>query len=161
MADHRGRMDTFWLLGRRCFRAWRQARLRSSERFARKEGGQSLVEFAIGVSLLLLLLAGVVDLGRGFYSYVVIANAAREGARYGASYPEGDIVGKVIAEAQDSGIALTAGDVSVTLTDPPKGFPVRVDVHHEFEPWVGAILDFLGLPGGKINLNTSAQMMVM
>ena len=133
-----------------------------SKMFTRRESGQSLVEFAIGVSLLLLILAGVVDLGRGFYSYVVIANAAREGARYGASFPEGDIVGKVIAEAQGSGITLTPADVSVTLLmDPPQGSPVRVDVHHEFEPWVGRILDFLGLEEGKVNLNSSAQMMVM
>ena len=134
-----------------------------SEMFLKRERGESLVEFAIGVSLLLLILAGVVDLGRGFYSYVVIANAAREGARYGASYPqdEGAIRGKVLAEAQGSGIALTPADVIVTLAPPPnKGSPVRVDVYYEFEPWVGTILGFL-LEEGKIDLNSWAQMMVM
>ena len=129
--------------------------------FTRQGRGQSLVEFAIGASLLLLLLAGVIDLGRGFYAYVVITNAAREGTRYGASYPEGDIVARVIAEADDSGVILTPGEVNVSFGNPPeepnpKGFPLRVDVHYEFEPFLGAIL---GLD--KIALNSSAQMMVM
>ena len=132
-----------------------------NEVFAREERAQSLVEFAIGVVLLLVILAGVIDLGRGFHAYVIITNAAREGARYGASYPEGDIKVKVIAEANGSGVILTTDEVNVSFLKPPeeanpKGFPVRVDVHYEFEPVLGAFLGLL-----KITLNSSAQMIVM
>ncbi len=54
---------------------------------ARKEKGQSLVELAIILPLLLLILLGIIDFGRVFYSYVTITNASREGARYGALHP--------------------------------------------------------------------------
>ena len=48
----------------------------------RRSGGQSLVEFAIALPILALLLAGTLELGRG-YSYAVAASdAARDGARY-------------------------------------------------------------------------------
>ena len=121
---------------------------------ARKESGQSLVEFALGVFLLLLILAGTIDLGRGFHGYLVISNSAREGARYGASYPNRDIVAKVINEAHGSGVILTEDDVYVTVS--PKGEPVHVGVHYEFSTLLGGVL---GLP--KITLNSSVQMMVM
>ena len=50
----------------------------------RKSSGQSLLEFAIILPILLLLVMGVFDLGGGIYYYSAIQNAAREGARYGA-----------------------------------------------------------------------------
>ena len=53
----------------------------------RRERGQSLVETAIVFPILLLLLAAVVDFGRAFDAYIVLTNAAREGARYGAIHP--------------------------------------------------------------------------
>ncbi len=49
--------------------------------------GQALVEFALVIPLLLLLVMGVFDLGRGIYAYNVVASAAREGARYGITEP--------------------------------------------------------------------------
>ena len=48
------------------------------------ETGQSLVEFAMVLPLFLVLLFGLVDFGRAFYSWIVITNGAREGARAGA-----------------------------------------------------------------------------
>lgn len=62
-------------------------------RFRRRnrKNGQSLVEFALVLPLLLVMVAGAVDLGRMFYSYVTIESAAREAAFYGASDPECDI----------------------------------------------------------------------
>ncbi|MBI5396676.1 MAG: pilus assembly protein [Verrucomicrobia bacterium] len=44
--------------------------------------GQSLVEFAIGLLVLLLLVFGVVDLGRAVFAYNSISHCAREGTRY-------------------------------------------------------------------------------
>ncbi len=54
---------------------------------ARHERGQSLVEFAIMVPVLLILLMGVVDLGRAYYTYLALRDAAAEGANFGAVYP--------------------------------------------------------------------------
>jgi len=50
--------------------------------------GQALVEMALLLPILLLLFAGLIELGFGFYNYLVVVNAAREGARYGAKMPE-------------------------------------------------------------------------
>lgn len=49
--------------------------------------GQSLVEFALTMPLLLLLFAGAADFGRVFYNFVALENAVKEGALYGARYP--------------------------------------------------------------------------
>ena len=46
--------------------------------------GQSLVEFALSSVVLLLLVGGLIDIGRGIYLSETIANAAREGARHAA-----------------------------------------------------------------------------
>lgn len=45
--------------------------------------GQSLVEFAILLPLLLLLLMGILEFGIMLNSYLTIHNSAREGARLG------------------------------------------------------------------------------
>lgn len=47
----------------------------------RRERGAALVEFAIVLPLFLLLIGGMVDFGRAFYTEVMLTNAAREGAR--------------------------------------------------------------------------------
>lgn len=51
---------------------------------ARKQRAQSLVEFAISSTVLVLLAMGLLDLSRAFYYSVNLQGAAREGARHGA-----------------------------------------------------------------------------
>jgi Flp pilus assembly protein TadG len=46
--------------------------------------GQSLVEFALSSVVLLLLVGGLVDIGRAIYITESLSSAAREGARHGA-----------------------------------------------------------------------------
>lgn len=46
--------------------------------------GQSLVEFALSSVVLLLLVGGLVDIGRAIYVTEALSSAAREGARHGA-----------------------------------------------------------------------------
>jgi Flp pilus assembly protein TadG len=48
-----------------------------------RERGQSLVEFALSSVVLLLLVGGLVDIGRAIYISEALSNAAREGARHG------------------------------------------------------------------------------
>jgi Flp pilus assembly protein TadG len=52
--------------------------------------GQSLVELAISLTVMLLLLAGAVTFGMALFSYVAIRDAAQEGALYGSMYPYTD-----------------------------------------------------------------------
>jgi Flp pilus assembly protein TadG len=53
---------------------------------AKRQRGQSLVEFAISSIVLLLLMMGLLDLSRAFYYAVNLDGSAREGARHGAWY---------------------------------------------------------------------------
>lgn len=53
-------------------------RARNSER------GIAIVEFAILVPALMMLLIGLIEMGRFAYYSIIVANAARAGAQYGA-----------------------------------------------------------------------------
>lgn len=55
---------------------------------ARNEQGQSLVEVAVSIAVLLILLAGIVDLGRMFFAFITMRDAAQEAAVYASAYPE-------------------------------------------------------------------------
>ena len=48
----------------------------------RKPRGQALVEFAIALPILILLVAGVLELGRGYGYAIATSDAARDAARY-------------------------------------------------------------------------------
>jgi hypothetical protein len=54
-----------------------------------KEYGQSMVELALTFSILMVLLAGTVDLGRAFFTWVAMRDAAQEGASYASTKPSG------------------------------------------------------------------------
>jgi len=45
--------------------------------------GQGTAEFALALALVVVLFLGALDMGRAFYAYIAIINAAREGARAG------------------------------------------------------------------------------
>src|SRR5579864_536332 len=47
-----------------------------------RSGGQSLVELAVTLPILILLVAGTLELGRGYSLAVATSDAARDGARY-------------------------------------------------------------------------------
>jgi len=47
-------------------------------------GGQALVEFAIALPVLIILVDGVLELGRGYAYAIATSDAARDGARYAA-----------------------------------------------------------------------------
>ncbi len=64
---------------------------RSTLPIRRIRKGQSIVEFALSSILIVLLLAGAVDFGRVFYTYVVVLNMAGEAATILAFYPDYDV----------------------------------------------------------------------
>ena len=53
----------------------------------KRERGQSLVEFAISLTAILILLAGAVDFGIALFHYIAMRDAAQEGALYGSMNP--------------------------------------------------------------------------
>ena len=50
----------------------------------RASRGQALVEFSLVFPLVLLLIFGLIDIGRLVYAHNALSEAAREGARYGS-----------------------------------------------------------------------------
>ncbi len=52
-----------------------------------RQRGQSLVELAISLTVMLLLLSGAVTLGMALFSYVSLRDAAQEGALWGSFNP--------------------------------------------------------------------------
>ena len=75
--------------------------------------GQALTEFALIFPVLMLILLGVVDLGRGVYAYAAVSNAAREGGRTAiVNQYLPDIVSRAAAQA-------TALGISTTILAPP------------------------------------------
>ncbi|MCX6055644.1 MAG: pilus assembly protein [Chloroflexi bacterium] len=51
------------------------------------EKAQSLVELSLGMVIFLILLAGIVDLGRAIFTQFAMQDAAEEGIVYGTSFP--------------------------------------------------------------------------
>jgi Flp pilus assembly protein TadG len=49
--------------------------------------GQSMVEFAMVLPILVLFIGGIFELGRAFFAFIAITNAAREGARVITFWP--------------------------------------------------------------------------
>ena len=134
------------------------AQRRHSLGLAEKHPGQSLIELALILPVLMFILVGIVDFGRVFNAYIIITNAAREGARYGAMHPtdEDGIKDYVINEAVGSGINIGADDVEVGFPngtlDP--GNPIRVTVTYDFP----LITEFLF--GGSTTIQSSAEMVI-
>lgn len=87
-----------------------QKRIRSSER------GQSLVELGVTLVILLVLLAGIADLGRIFLAVMVMRDSAQEAATYGIMEP-GDCAGIVDrAKKTASTSNFGPGEVQVSVT---------------------------------------------
>jgi Flp pilus assembly protein TadG len=114
----------------------------------RPQQGQSLVETAVIVPILLLLLAAVIDFGRAFDAYIVLTNAAREGARFASlanplTVPE--IQNLVVEDVLGSGTNITnMTEFTVSNIDLITNTAVvTVTVSYDFDLWFGGII---GLP---------------
>lgn len=62
--------------------------MKTKLQFPRSSKGQSLVELAISLVVLLMLLAGAVEFGILFFQYVQLRDAAQEGALFGSTHPD-------------------------------------------------------------------------
>src|SRR5215210_6677124 len=52
--------------------------------------GQAIVEFAIVLPILLVMLFGILEVGRMIFIYSAVTNASREASRYGSAVGLGD-----------------------------------------------------------------------
>ena len=105
--------------------------------------GQGLVEFALLLPILVLIIFGVLDLGRAFFAQVALANAARVGARsysFDDTMNVADIQEATRDELRTYGLDPVQVAVSVTCTGTP-AFPpncaseetIRVEVTYPFQ----------------------------
>ncbi|OQY16909.1 MAG: hypothetical protein B6I35_15300 [Anaerolineaceae bacterium 4572_32.2] len=125
----------------------------------KKERGQSMLEFALVLPVLLIILAGVLDLGRLYFAYVAVTDAAGEGASYAAIHP--DNTAEIVARAQDAtgGLVEIDSDMVDVYQPPDLDQAIAVDVTYEFTlatPVVGTIL-----PDGVIMLHAVAIELVL
>jgi Flp pilus assembly protein TadG len=90
--------------------------------------GAAAVELAILLPLLALLAFGCVDMGRSIADYIILSNAARVGAQYGATHGytsftyatwQGQVISAVNQEMQGTGIAFDPTRMTVTVTATP------------------------------------------
>jgi hypothetical protein len=99
---------------------------------SRRRKGQSLIEFAFGALLLVLLLAAAVDFGRAFYTYTVVLNMAGEGAAVLAVNPDADMdegpVGYTVDDTYQMRARAVAARVMGAVIDPSNVDIARGDV---------------------------------
>ena len=110
------------------------------QRIAKRAHGQAMVEFALVIPVMLLLVFGVVEFGRAYYTYSALTNAARKGARYGSLHPTdtAGIQNRAIQTA--TGVSLTAGEITVVCSPScAGGNPLRVQIAHPFRPVVASV----------------------
>jgi hypothetical protein len=139
-------------------------------RSRRASRGQSLVEFALIVPLLITLFAGAADLGRALTAYIELGSAAREGAAYGSQSDtfarEGDGAAmEAAAKAAAPDIWGTEPVVNATYCSiidnacdgDDYGYSfVTVSASYTFTPILGEFLDI-----GPITMTRERQMRVI
>ena len=83
--------------------------------------GQAMVELALTLTLFLVIILAIFDIGRAVYYYTAVQNAAREGARYGSIHQ--NTVGiqnaarsKAIGLNINTSVNFTTDTVEVTVT---------------------------------------------
>ena len=103
----------------------------------RTDQGQSLVEFALGISFILLMMAGVLDFGRAYFTLLSLRDAAQEGALYGSLAPP-DTDG-IRARVRDSSgwpvdfSTFTDAQIQVNITGPAcTGSEIKVTLQMDF-----------------------------
>jgi Flp pilus assembly protein TadG len=112
-----------------------------------QESGQSLVEMAVALVILLLLVGGVVDLGRAFFSTMTLRDAVQEGALYGSIDPTNttSIKNHVLASSARVPDMIGSDDITVEILGAPcTGNRIRVTANYDdfpiTMPFMGAIL---------------------
>jgi hypothetical protein len=106
--------------------------------------GQSLVEFVLVVPILMLLVFGIIEFGRYFYTRLTLRDAVAEAARYAVTGNQftdpvtGDPIGRAtsierIIEQRTSSLGVDPADISISPAD--GGAPeqvVTINVHYHY-----------------------------
>jgi Flp pilus assembly protein TadG len=123
-----------------------------------EDTGANLVEAVLVLFLLIVLVAGLADIGRAWHSLVVVHNASREGARYASRFPdsESEIRQAAIAEAAGSTVALYETNVFIVGLNATAGQPISVKVAYPYRTIMGSVIGV----GSVITLTGVTEMIV-
>lgn len=108
-------------------------------RFRDTEVGQSLVEFTMILPIFLLMLFAMVDFGRGFYTWLIVTNAAREGARVAAVQSDAATINTRIYDSfctsypSNCSLDPTKLTIAKSNVQGARGTPVVVDLSFNFQ----------------------------
>jgi Flp pilus assembly protein TadG len=130
------------------------------------ERGAELIEMVVVLPLLMLVLFGIIDFGFMFQRYVVLTNAAMEGARVGIlpGYDAADAKARAETYAEAGGLpsgTAIATPVQVALPEPGGGtWPaIEVTVNHTYTyQFIGPIVSMFGGTFSTVNLTARATM---
>lgn len=111
------------------------------------DAGQSLVEFAILVPVLMGVVIGIFEFGRAWNVDQVLTNAAREGARLAVieTSSEGDVIEAVETALENASLDTSLATISVDGVEDDYGSPATVQIAYPYEfIFLGPIMAFLG-----------------
>ena len=118
-----------------------------NDRFRKNQKGQTLVEFALILPIIIIILFGITEFGRAFYSYIVITNAAREGARAGVVGKSNDDILARVKETAPLNPPLEDSDITITPSDKSArtpGVSMNVEVTYDVDIITPVISNVLG-----------------
>jgi len=108
--------------------------------------GQTLVEFALVLPVMILIILGVVEYGRAYYTASLLQNAAREGARYGILHPtwidsdDNPDPNNITARTRQFIVGLDVNKLTITVSFPDgtttRGSRLRVTVTYPCQSFV-------------------------
>jgi len=137
-------------------------------RFRRSDAGQSLVEFALVMPIVLLMLVGIMEFGRAWNVQQVITDAAREGARQAVLANSGVTQASVVAtiNAALARAAIDPTTAQITLSGTAPGIAgatdslLTVDVQTPYQfRFLGALINLANLgQNGYVVLKTQFVM---
>ena len=134
---------------------------------SRGEKGQSLVEFSLMIIILTSLLLGILDIGRAYFTFLALQDAAGEGASYAAQYPtyitssnaaDPNNVTYRVKNAAPVGTLVDWTSATVTVANSgsiAQGQPITVTVTTSYQlltPFVGTIVGSQTLPLSAISV---------
>lgn len=125
----------------------------------RGDRGQSLVEIALSLPLLLAVVVGIADVASVYRRTISITNAAREAAMLAVRDPGADLA--AIAQRACDEIGSDAGapcppEITVSASPvPSRGAAVTVEVVYAFTPMSLTLVERL-LPGTRIPIRAAA-----
>ena len=122
--------------------------------------GQSLVELAVSLPILMLLMLGTLDLGRMFFDYIQLRGAVREGAAYGARFPTdtAGIASRVTSHGVPAGTTVTSSCTGQCTTIDGVG-TMTVTASRTFQPVTAGFLRQWGLD--TVSLQVACSMRVL